>query len=520
MSAPIVLEARNITKTFPGVVANDRVNFTLRKGEIHSLLGENGAGKSTLMNIIYGLYTPDEGEILMDGYESEELKPVEIHNPHDAIRQGIGMVHQHFMLVPVFTVTENIILGEEVTRGPSLDIRAARQQIEQLSEDYGLEVDPRAVIEDLPVGVQQRVEILKALYRDAKILVLDEPTAVLTPQEAEDLFGIMHQLTEQDVSIIFISHKLKEVLAVSDQITVMRRGQVVGSTTPAETDEQGLAAMMVGREVLLEVEKGPAHPGEVVLDVQNLTVTDERQVEVVRHVSFQVRAGEILGIAGVQGNGQTELVEALTGLRSYQADLFHLNGKQMPVESPRPLIEAGQAHIPEDRHKHGLVLPYTIADNEVLCTYYQPPFARGLQRNEKAVLEYAEKLIEQFDVRTSSALMAASTLSGGNQQKVIVARELSRHVVFLIANQPTRGLDVGSIEYIHRQIVEMRDRGVGVLVVSAELDEIRSLADRIAVMFRGEIVAIVEADELSKEELGLLMTGSAYEAKPAAVTAG
>jgi simple sugar transport system ATP-binding protein len=471
------------------------------------------------MNVIYGLYTPEEGEILMNGYESEELKPVEIQNPHDAIHRGIGMVHQHFMLVPVFTVTENIILGEEVTRGPSLDIRGARRQIRELSQDYGLEVDPDALIEDLPVGVQQRVEILKALYRDAKILVLDEPTAVLTPQEAEDLFHIMRQLTERGVSIIFISHKLKEVLAVSDEITVMRRGQVVGSTTPAETDEQGLAAMMVGREVLLQVDKTPAQPGEVVLDVKNLTVIDEREVEVVRQVSFQVHAGEILGIAGVQGNGQTELVEALTGLRRYHAGQILLTDKQMPVENPRPLIEAGQAHIPEDRHKHGLVLPYTIADNEVLCTYYQPPFARGLQRNEKEGLRYAEKLIEQFDVRTPSPMVAASTLSGGNQQKAIVARELSRPIHLLIANQPTRGLDVGSIEYIHRQIVDMRDRGVGVLLVSAELDEIRSLSDRIVVMFRGEIVATVKAGEVSKEELGLMMTGSTNENVQAAVKA-
>jgi len=515
MSPPIVLETRNITKRFPGVIANDQVNFTLREGEIHTLLGENGAGKSTLMNVIYGLYTPDEGEILMNGVDSDELRPVEINNPHDAIYRGIGMVHQHFMLVPVFTVTENIILGQEVTRGPSLDLRRARRQIRELSQDYGLEVDPDAVIEDLPVGVQQRVEILKALYRQAKILVLDEPTAVLTPQEAEDFFRIMRQLTERGVSIIFISHKLKEVLAVSDEITIMRRGKVVGSTTPEETDEKGLAAMMVGREVLLQVDKAAAQPGEIILDVKNLNVIDEREVEVLRQVSFQVRAGEILGIAGVQGNGQTELVEALTGLRSYHADHILLNGNQIPVENPRPLIEAGQSHIPEDRHKYGLVLPYTIADNVVLCTYYQPPFARGLQRNEKEVLKYAEKLIDQFDVRTPSHMMTASTLSGGNQQKTIVARELSRDVIFLIANQPTRGLDVGSIEYIHRQIVEMRDRGVAVLMVSAELDEIRSLSDRIAVMFRGEIVATVKADEVAKEELGLMMTGSTNVKAPA-----
>ncbi len=502
MPQPYALEARNITKRFPGVIANDRVNFTLEKGEIHALLGENGAGKSTLMNIIYGLYTPDEGEIYIDG------APASIHNPHDAIDQGIGMVHQHFMLVPVFTVTENIILGSEVTRGPSLDVRTARRQIRELSHNYGLEVDPDAIVEDLPVGVQQRVEILKALYRRAKILVLDEPTAVLTPQEANDLFKIMHQLTESGVSIIFISHKLKEVLSVADRITVMRRGQVVGTTTPSETDEHGLAAMMVGREVLLRVEKPPASPAEVVLEVQDLRVRDERGVEAVRGVSFQVRGGEILGIAGVQGNGQTELAEALTGLRPFESGHIRLNGHHIPPMNPRALIESGMAHIPEDRQKHGLVLPYSVADNEVLCTYYKPPFANGWQRNEEAVLENARKLIEQFDIRTPGPLVPAANLSGGNQQKVIVAREFSRPVRLLIANQPTRGLDVGSIEYIHRQIVEMRARGIGVLLISAELDEIMSLSDRIAVMFHGEIVAVVDPQTVTRSELGLYMAGS------------
>jgi len=502
MSAALALEVRNITKRFPGVIANDRVNFSLKKGEIHALLGENGAGKSTLMNVIYGLYSPDEGEFFVNGEKAE------IRNPNDAIHAGVGMVHQHFMLVPVFSVTENIILGSEVTKGLSLDIRAARRQIRQLSQDYGLEVDPRAIIEDLPVGIQQRVEIVKALYRQAKILVLDEPTAVLTPQEADDLFRIMRHLTEMGVSIIFITHKLKEVLAVADRISVMRRGQLVGTVIPAETNEQGLAEMMVGREVILVVEKTPAEPKEVVLEVKDLTVLDERGVQAVRDISFQVRAGEILGVAGVQGNGQTELAETLTGLRGAQSGTINLKGSPLPFENPRVLAESGVSHIPEDRQKHGLVLPYSIADNLVLCTYYQKPFANGLQRNAEAILENADQLVEQFDVRTPNSTLPAGNLSGGNQQKVIVARELSRPVNLLIANQPTRGLDVGSIEYIHSQIIKERDEGAAVLLISAELDEIRSLADRIAVMYHGEIVATMDVDKASKFELGLLMAGS------------
>ena len=502
MSESIALEVRNITKRFPGVIANDRVDFTLKKGEIHALLGENGAGKSTLMNVIYGLYSPDEGEFYLDGVKAE------IRNPHDAIDAGIGMVHQHFMLVPVFSVVENIILGSETTRGTTLDIRTARRRIRQLSQDYGLEVDPDAIVEDLPVGIQQRVEIIKALYREAKILVLDEPTAVLTPQEADDLFIIMRELTTRGVSIVFITHKLKEVLAVSDRISVMRLGQLVGTTTPAETNEQGLAEMMVGREVILEVPKELAQPKDIVLEVEDLTVVDERDVEAVRNVSFKVCAGEILGIAGVQGNGQCELVETLTGLRSASAGTIKLNGEVMPFNNPRRLTDAGVSHIPEDRHKHGLVLPFSISDNLVLCTYYKPPFAKGLQREEKAVFENAIQLIERFDVRTPGEMVPAGNLSGGNQQKVIVARELSRPVKLLIANQPTRGLDVGSIEYIHSQIVMERDRGAAVVVISAELDEIRSLADRLAVMYHGEIVATVLPDEVTKSELGLLMAGS------------
>jgi general nucleoside transport system ATP-binding protein len=506
MTEPFALEVRNVTKRFPGVLANDSVNFTLSKGEIHALLGENGAGKSTLMNIIYGLYSPDEGEFFIEGQK------VEIRNPHHAIEYGIGMVHQHFMLVPVFSVVENIILGDETTRGPSLDLHTARQKIRALSREFGLEIDPNAIVEDLSVGVQQRVEIVKALYRNARILVLDEPTAVLTPQEADDLFQIMHTLTERGVSIIFITHKLKEVMAVADEITVMRRGQVVGTTTPAETDEHGLASMMVGREVILQIDKTDAKPSDLVLEVKDLVVLDERKVPAVRGVSFDVRAGEILGIAGVQGNGQTELAEALTGLRHIESGSILLMGKRMPELDPRALFEAGMAHVPEDRHKHGLVLPHSVADNQVLITYYKPPFAKGLQRNGASVVKNSVGLIERFDVRTPGPLVPASNLSGGNQQKVIVSREFSRPIRLLLVNQPTRGLDVGSIEYIHRQIVEMRDEGIAVLLISAELDEIMSLADRIAVMFHGQIVATLPASQATKEDLGLLMAGSSLEA--------
>ena len=505
---PVVLEAHNITKRFPGVLANDEVDFTLRKGEIHALLGENGAGKSTLMNIIYGLYEQDEGEVFIEG------ERVEIDDPNDAIAHGIGMVHQHFMLVPVFTVAENIVLGAEITRGPSLDMAAARRRIRELSTEFGLEVDPDAVVENLPVGVQQRVEIVKALYRNARILVLDEPTAVLTPQEAEDLFRVMRELTQRGVSIIFITHKLQEVLEIADSITVMRRGRVVGTAEPQEVTQQDLAAMMVGRDVSLRVEKERARPGEPVLEVENLTVRDERGITAVRDVSFTVRAGEVLGIAGVQGNGQTELAQVLTGLRAPESGRVLLDGEPIPFRDPRYLIEHGVAHIPEDRQKHGLVLPYSIADNMVLSTYYRRPFARGLQRRPGPILQRAVELIKEFDVRTPGPHTAAAHLSGGNQQKVIVARELSRPLRLVIANQPTRGLDVGSIEYIHRRIIEQRDEGIGVLLVSAELDEILSLSDRIAVMFHGAIVAVLPAEEATREELGLLMAGSGESAIP------
>ncbi len=502
MSTELALEIRNITKRFPGVLANDSVNLKLVKGEIHALLGENGAGKSTLMNVLYGLYQPDEGEIYVDG------ERVEIHDPNDAIAHGIGMVHQHFMLVPVFSVAENIMLGSEETKGMSLDIGMAREKIRSLSYEYGLQVDPDAIVEDLPVGLQQRVEIVKALYRDARILVLDEPTAVLTPQEAQDLFKVMHQLTSRGVSIIFITHKLKEVLAVANAVTVMRRGRVVDSVNPQGMNERSLAAMMVGRDVLLRVEKEKAKPGGKVLSVKNLTILDERGVPVIRNFSLDVNAGEILGIAGVQGNGQTELAEVLTGLRRATSGTITLDGQNVPLENPRYLFEHGMAHVPEDRHKHGLVLAYDLVDNIALNTYYKPPFAKGFQRDLDSALDRTVELIEQYDVRTPGPNVNASTLSGGNQQKVIIARELSRPIKLLIVNQPTRGLDVGSIEFIHRRIVEERDKGVAVLLISAELDEILGLADRIAVMFHGQIVATMPAEEATREKLGLLMAGS------------
>lgn len=663
-----VLELRNITKRFPGVLANDRINLTLEKGEIHALLGENGAGKTTLMNILYGLYQPDEGEIFVNGNQ------IKVHSPGDAIAAGVGMVHQHFMLVPVFTVTENVILGTETINprvkwpmgalsvgfgllyslaifllnphlpkaifNPALyglDSRAhflvillacllllsgviaagiyvglnyllggflnrviTAERIRKISKDHGLIIDPNAYIKDLPVGIQQRVEIIKLLYRNAEILIFDEPTAVLTPQESDELFKIMRSLTKKGKSIIFITHKLREVLDCADRITVLRRGKVVGTTTPKEANQPKLASMMVGRPVMLEVEKGEAKPGEVVLESRNLVVTDDRKQVSVEDISFDVRKGEVLGIAGVQGNGQTELVEALTGLREVTAGSFSISGTVFgkaqksiwwkrvlqtlaPIAlaaavlfflwlaffantstlftffirlfrlrtslisiyeanrlsllyhlkfyislilmfaavacfswvtshtsgktEPRKIIELKTAHIPEDRQRNGLVLPSPVSENLVLCTYYRPPFSKGVAIQWHAVKENAVKLIKQFDIRTPGSETLVSHLSGGNQQKVIVARELSRPIDLLIAAQPTRGLDVGSIEYIHGQIIKKRDEGVAVLVVSTELDEIMQLSDRIAVMYRGKILATVETSKASKELIGLLMAG-------------
>jgi ABC-type uncharacterized transport system ATPase subunit len=613
-----VLAVHNATKRFPGVLANDRISFSLEKGQILAFLGENGAGKSTLMNILYGLYTPDEGEIEIRGQK------VEIEDPNDAISHGIGMVHQHFQLVPVFTVAENIVVGTEPTmpsfswrtlglagaaaavlfflggifalgnpaqwllgaavggaavagllalflllgrltglgfrfyfptialvscavlvasglwRGAlgqmllfvlpaiifsaasypalrvvltALDSTKAAQRIRELSDQYGLAVDPDAVVENIPVGVQQRVEILKTLYREADILILDEPTAVLTPQETEELFEIMRSLTDQGKSIIFITHKLKEVMAIADRVIVLRDGQLVGETTPAETTLEQLAQMMVGREVELVVEKGPASPGEVVLEVTGLTGLDARQQTVLRGVDLFVRAGEILGVAGVQGNGQTELVEVLTGLRPATGGTVRILGEDVTNVTPRRITELGVAHVPEDRQRDGLVLTFPIFDNVVLSTYYLEPYAEGPVIQSEEVYEYADRVVKEFDVRTPSIILPAQTLSGGNQQKLIVAREFSRPIKLMIAAQPTRGLDVGSIEYIHRQIVRKRDSGVAVLLVSVELDEIMALSDRIAVMYEGRIVGTVDADKVTREELGLMMAGARVEEK-------
>ncbi len=505
-SANPVLELRNITKMFPGVLANDHIDMTLQKGEIHALLGENGAGKTTLMNVLYGLYAQDEGEIFIQN------QSIEIQDPNDAIAQGIGMVHQHFMLVPVLTVTENVMLGvESIKNGIFLDRATAARRIRQISEQYGLEVDPDAYVKNLPVGIQQRVEIIKLLYREADILILDEPTAVLTPQEVEDLFKVIQSLVDQGKSVIFITHKLKEVMSIADRITVLRNGRVVGTTKPEETTEKELAAMMVGREVVLQVEKEVARVGDVVLKVEDLHVMDDRGNAAVQGVSFDVCGGQILGVAGVQGNGQTELVEALTGLRKASEGQVRILDNDLTNVSPRRVLEQGVAHVPEDRQKDGLVLSFPVADNLVLNTYYIPPFAHLGMMDDKSIMEAAEKRVREFDVRTPSVMTPVSSLSGGNQQKVIVAREFSRPIQLLIASQPTRGLDVGSIEYIHRRIIEKRDEGTAVLLVSSELDEVMGLADLIAVMYEGEIVDILPAAQATREEIGLLMAGAKPE---------
>jgi general nucleoside transport system ATP-binding protein len=508
------VELRGVTKRFPGVVANKDVNLSIRGGEVHALLGENGAGKSTLMNVLFGLYTATEGTILVGPRTDEDaaddgLQEREFSSPADAIAAGIGMVHQHFMLVPVFTVTENVMLGVEPTgRLGLLDRRRARKKLQQLSEEYGLKVDPDAMVEDLPVGVQQRVEILKALYRDASCLILDEPTAVLTPNEIDDLFGVVRTLKANGRSIVFISHKLKEVLEIADRITVLRRGEVVGSTTPAESNEQELASMMVGREVKLEIDKESIEPGTPVLTVTNLVVLDDREQTAVDGVSLEVRSKEILAIAGVQGNGQTEFVEAITGLRPIVGGKVELEGRNVTGASPRQLFKAGVAHVPEDRQADGLIVQFPIYDNMCLNTYRQAPYARGIAVNRSAVREAAQRLAEEFDVRTPSIDNPATTLSGGNQQKVIVAREFTHSNTLLIASQPTRGLDVGSIQYIHSRIVAKRDEGAGVLLVSSELDEILAVADRIAVMYQGRVVGTLNREEATREKLGLLMAGS------------
>jgi simple sugar transport system ATP-binding protein len=497
-----VLEVRGITKRFPGVVANDHVDFDVRRGEVHAMLGENGAGKTTLMNIIYGLYHPDEGEILLNG------KPVRFASARDAIRRGIGMVHQHFMLIPVMTVMENIVLAAEPTRaGVFLDQDAAVKRVRELSDTYGLVVNPHARIRDITVGQQQRAEILKALYRGADILILDEPTSVLTPQEARELFEILESLKAQGKAIVFISHKLNEVLQVADRITVLRRGKKIDTIPRAGATEAQLARMMVGREVLLRVEKSPASLGEPLLVVEDLHVVDERGLEAVRGISFEVRAGEIVGVAGVDGNGQTELIDGITGLHRPTAGRVLIGGKELTAKTARVYLDAGLGHIPQDRQRHGLVLEFALAENLVLHDYGKEPFSRFGWLNPRRLMSWARRVLQEFDVRGGGPRTRASALSGGNQQKVVVAREVERNPRVLIAAQPTRGLDVGAIEFVHRRLVEQRDNGKGVLLVSLELDEILSLSDRILVIYEGRIVGEFTPDA-TEEELGIAMTGA------------
>jgi general nucleoside transport system ATP-binding protein len=499
------LELRGITKSFGDLVANDHINLTVAPGEIHALLGENGAGKSTLMNVLYGLLQPDSGEILIDD------EPVVIKSPSDAIGAGIGMVHQHFMLVPVFTVAENVMLGVEQTSGPAgrLNRAAARKLVNDVSQRYRLPVDPDATVEDLPVGVQQRVEIIKALTRDVGLLILDEPTAVLTPQETDELLDVMRGLKAAGKSVVFITHKLKEVKAIADQITVVRRGKVIGEALPSASEDE-LASMMVGRAVRLRVDKTPAQPGAPVLTVANLRVFDERGHVAVDGVDLTVHGGEVLGIAGVQGNGQTELVEAIMGLRPVKDGDISLRGVNGVIDlvgmRTRDVLNAGVGYIPEDRSTDGLVQDFTVAENLILDLYRRKPFAAGLALRPDAIATAAIQRIDEFDIRTQSASAPVGALSGGNQQKVIVAREVSRPLKALVAAQPTRGVDVGSTQFIHGQVIAARDAGSAVLLVSSELDEIVALADRVAVMYRGKVLAIVDADA-PREQLGLLMAG-------------
>jgi simple sugar transport system ATP-binding protein len=509
------LEMRGITKRYPGVVANDDIDLEVRPGEIHALLGENGAGKSTLMNVLYGLAKPDEGQILLDG------EAVDIKDPTDAIARGISMVHQHFMLVPVLTVADNVLLGKEVMRGPLfLDKDKARRRIHELGQRFGFDLNPDVKVGELSVGWQQRVEILKALYREARILVLDEPTAVLTPQETVEIFAVLRRLADEGHSIIFISHKLYEVLAVADRITVIRRGKVVGSRIPSETDEDDLAELMVGREVQLTVDRGQSHPGEPVLRIEDLHVRGRHDSDAVDGVSFEVRAGEILGIAGVAGNGQDELVEVITGLRAARSGTITLAGEDVTADGPRSLHEKQVAFVPADRHRFGLVLSFPLTDNVVLTDYHNEPFSHGVVRDEAAIAQRTAEAIEQYDVRTPATTVTAGTLSGGNQQKLIVAREFDRELRLLVLDQPTRGLDVGSIEFIHKQIIRKRDAGTAVLLVSAELDEVLEISDRIAVMYRGKFVDIIDGRTANKEAVGLLMaTGGKSEAADRAGTA-
>lgn len=497
-----VVEMLGIRKEFPGIVANDNITLRLKRGEVHALLGENGAGKSTLMAILFGMYQPDKGTIKVNGQE------VKISNPNVANDLGIGMVHQHFKLVHNFTTTENIILGIEPKKGLTIDLKSAASRVDALSKQYGLNIDPYAKIESISVGMQQRVEILKMLYRNADILIFDEPSAVLTPQEIEDLLNIMRNLIRQGKSIILITHKLKEIKAIADQCTVIRRGKCIGSVDVKTTSEAEMAKMMVGRPVSFKVDKKPSRPGAPILTIDHLSVLNNKKVLGLKDFSLSICAGEIVGIAGVEGNGQTELVEAITGLRKIESGKITLDQLDITHFSIRKRTLSGIGHIPEDRHKHGLVLDYTMEDNMVLQVYYKKPFSKKGILNRKAIKAYADKIIKDFDVRSGEGgASIARSLSGGNQQKGIIGREMEREPRLLIAVQPTRGLDVGSIEYIHKRLIEHRDKNYAVLLVSLELDEIMNVSDRIAVVNNGHLIGIVDADKTNENEIGLMMAG-------------
>ncbi len=496
-----VIEMLNIRKEFGNFVANDNITLQLKKGEIHALLGENGAGKSTLMNVLFGLYQPEGGEIRVRG------KKENITDPNVANHLGIGMVHQHFMLVENLTVTENIILGNEPKKLGMINIRRAAKKVDEISKLYGLNVDPMAKIEDISVGMQQRVEILKTLYRGAEILIFDEPTASLTPQEIDELIAIMKKLVAEGKSIILITHKLQEIMDVSDRVTVIRKGQGIGTVVTPETNPEELATLMVGRQVLFKTEKKPSNPTEEVLNVENLVVEDYRGIEKLKGLNLSVRRGEIVGIAGIDGNGQSELIEAITGLHKVKSGTIFINAQNVTGKKPRKITESGIGHIPQDRHKHGLVLDFTVGYNAVLQTYYRQPISSKGMMNYKRVSEKAQELIEAFDVRTQGEDALARSLSGGNQQKLIIGREVDRDPDLLIAALPTRGLDVGAIEFIHKRLIEQRDRGKAVLLISFELDEVMNVSDRIAVIHDGKIIDVVDAGETTEQELGLLMAG-------------
>lgn len=497
-----VVEMKNIVKKFGDFTANDNINLTVHKGEVHALLGENGAGKTTLMNILYGLYYATEGEIFIRG------KKVNILDSNVAINLGIGMVHQHFMLVDPFTVVENIILGSEITKPLGiLNMIEATKRVEELSKKYGLHVDPESKIEDITVGMQQRVEILKALYRGAEILILDEPTAVLTPQEVHELMGIIRNLTKEGKTIIIITHKLKEIKEIADFCTIIRRGKHIDTVKVEDTTEVELASMMVGRDVSFVVDKKEKQPGERILEIKDLSVRDNRNIKAVKNLSLEVYAGEILGIAGVDGNGQSELIEAITGLRNIEAGDIKVSGRDITNKTPKEIINSGIANIPQDRQKRGLVMDFNVAENMVLENYDKQPFSIKGRLNYENIKEYAKKLIKRFDVRPTDENIKAKSLSGGNQQKVIIAREVSNDPDLLIATQPTRGLDVGAIEFVHRSLIEQRDKNKAVLLVSLELDEVMNVADRIAVIYEGEIVGFMDAKDADEETLGIMMAG-------------